>query len=481
MQFYSQRDNDRETTRYLSAAALIDLNYAKGVVAKVVHEPYRALAPAHGADVTVVARWALESLRRIMRRDATLTVILFAGVILSWLLGSVVGASAWLVFATVLVMLGMAFNVVAWEHWTRWYRTLAGRMLRDQFRARDAPDPAEEKVRQRLRAAAERRSGNLVVFSGDLAFVGSGRLVGQQQIVVDASRGREDGDDADAAPIPFTNSDVNTAIAKAIADIGLPGLNVALRAFVNGRHVRGNQELQETALKPPRAWVSEEILHDAAEHPSADARAYVCAEIHGWQGQLVVSMFARAVHAGGWLYIEYSFYVLPPISSRFTQVDLLYSQPLGHRLRRTAAWGLAMTVPYLIASPVSLVRQRRAERHWYAREWAQGRMIERGRAFDYGAISSIREEASQYGTRHYFIKRDITMYVLLLQKSLLREMESFLIQHNIAIGDFKDQAQIIIKQTNENYSVNIGNVSDSNFSVGGNASSTGKGSKGSAG
>src|SRR5215470_15084074 len=76
LHYYSQRDNDRETTRYLSAATQIDHDYARRVVARVVHEPYLALAPAHGADVTVVARWALDSLRRLARRDAELTITL---------------------------------------------------------------------------------------------------------------------------------------------------------------------------------------------------------------------------------------------------------------------------------------------------------------------------------------------------------------------------------------------------------------------
>jgi hypothetical protein len=93
LHYYSQRDNDRETTRYLSAATQIDLDYARRVVARVVHEPYRALAPAHGADVTVVARWALDSLRRIALRDAVLTMTLIAGVFFSWLFGAVVQAS----------------------------------------------------------------------------------------------------------------------------------------------------------------------------------------------------------------------------------------------------------------------------------------------------------------------------------------------------------------------------------------------------
>lgn len=474
---YSQRDDDRETTRYLSAATLIDLDYARSVVARVIHEPYRALAPAHGADVTVVARWALDSLRRVARRDAALTVTLIVGILFCWLFAAVVQVSAWVVFATVVLMFGTAFGCIACEHWVRWYRILAGQMLRDQFDVEKAPHPGTERARQRLQAAADRKSGNLVVFSGDAAFVGSGKLLGQEQIVIDTSHSKQGADDSPGDPIPFTNTDVHRAIAQAVENIKLPGLNVVERVFVNGKHVRGNRALQPHPLEPPIASVSEELLFAATEHPTADARSYVCAEIHGWQGQLVVTMFARAVHAGGWLYIEYSFYLLPPIASAYTRVDLLYSDSLTHRLRHTSSWSLARTVPYLLAAPFSLAKHRGEAVLWNSHESAQGYVIHRGQTFDYGALRSIREEASRHGSQHYFIKRDITMYVLLLQKSLLREMEKFLDEHNVATADFKDQAKIIIDESNKYYSVHIGNVSDSNFAVGEKASAGSKGNR----
>jgi hypothetical protein len=222
------------------------------------------------------------------------------------------------------------------------------------------------------------------------------------------------------------------------------------------------------------------LLRGAAEHPTADARAYVCAEIHGWQGQLVVTMFARAVHAGGWLYIEYSFYLLPPIDMAYTRIDALYNESLGRRLRRTAAWSIARTVPYLLAAPFSLAKQGIEVLLWNARESAQGHVIRRGQAFDYGALRSIREEACYRVNRHYFIRRDITMYLLLLQSSLLREMENFLDDHNIAVAQFKEQAKVIIDASYNNYSTHIGNVSDSTFAVGDKAKAAGGGKKDSA-
>jgi hypothetical protein len=351
-------------------------------------------------------------------------------------------------------------------------------MLRDGFDPERAPEPATERVNLRLQAAADRKSGNLVVFGRHAAFIGSGRQLGQEQIVIDVSRGKEKDDNSSSEPIPFTNTDVHVAIAKEIGNIKLPGLNVAERVFVNGRHVRGNRGLQRQPLEPPFASVSDELLRGAAEHPTADARAYVCAEIHSWQGQLVVTMFARAVHTGGWLYIEYSFYLLPPIDAEYTRkIDSLCNESLAHRLRKTSAWSIVRTVPYLVASPFYLAKQGIEVLLWNARESGQGHLIRRGQSFDYGARRSIREEACQHSNRHYFITRDITMYVLLLQKSLLRVTENFLDDHNIATDEFKEQAKIIIDASNKNYSVHIGKVSNSTFAVGDKAKAGGGGEK----
>lgn len=480
LNYYSQRDNDRETTRYLSAATQINLDYARAVVARVVHEPYRALAPAHGADVTVVARWALNSLGRIARRDAILTITLIAGIFFAVLFGVVIQASAWVVLAAVLIMFVLAFFCVAYEYWVRWYEILAGQMLREDFDPAAAPPPATERVNERLQAATDRKSGNLVVFAGQSAFIGSGNKLAQEQIVIDvgAVKEEDEGEDSASEPIPFTNTDLHVAIAKAIENLNLPGLNVMPRVFVNGRHVRGNAELQRHPEEPPLASVADGLLRGAAEHPTADARTYVCAEIHGWQGQLVVTMFARAVHTGGWLYIEYSFYLLPPINAAYTGVvDSLYAESLGLRLRKVWAWSALRAVPYLLKSPFSLARQRAQERAWNARESVQGYLIRRGQSFDYGAIRSIREEACKGGSRHYFIQRDITMYLLLLQKSLLREVEYFLADHNIGTAEFKEQAKVIIQESYNNYSVHIGKVSDSTFAMGDKAKASGGGEK----
>jgi hypothetical protein len=116
---YAIRDNDRETTRYLSAATQISLDYARSVIQRVIYEPYRALAPSYGVDVTVVARWAIDSLRRRFGRDVKLATTLAAGGILAWLACYLTSLLIWIPIM-IFVILIAAFIIVVREYWVRW-------------------------------------------------------------------------------------------------------------------------------------------------------------------------------------------------------------------------------------------------------------------------------------------------------------------------------------------------------------------------
>ncbi len=469
LRHYAMRDDDRETTRYLSAATQISTAYARLVVSRILHEPYRALPPAHGADVEVVTRWAIDSLRRKTWRDVLLTGTLFFGIASCWMLYVMAPHPMW-ILVVIVITLALAFIVVAREHWVRQYDILAGKMLRSNFKPSNAPTPSDPEVQGRLRKATDRRNGNVVIFREGTAFKGSGDLLAREQIVVDVSRGKKDDDDNEMKLVPFDNSDIHDAILKGIRKLTpeLKDVRAEKRIFVNGRHVQGKQELQEDALTSPYPWVGNELLRRAGDQATPDARTYVCAEIHGWQGQLMVTMFVRAVHTDGWLHIEWSFYVLPPISDMYTAVDDLYQVPTLRKLRETCAWSLRRTVRELIRAPFALMRATGLRLKWKLYESHQGYCIANGQLFDYGAMSSIREEAcDMWSRRHYFLNRDETMYALLLQCALIRAIQEFLDSHNIDQGEFKAQAKVIIDASYKHYNVRFGgDVSKSNIAIG---------------
>jgi hypothetical protein len=485
---YSRWDEDRETTRYLSARTQLFISYADYVVREIVNEEFRALAPAYGVDLAAVAKWAIGSLRRRRRRDLALSVILVAGLAMLILVG--LFARYWPgVAATAGVTLLLGWAVTMTEYLDR-YRCVHKHMLRGQFNPDDAPEPADPQQRDRLRAVSRHRSGNLVVFRGRRAFAGSGFRVPKVggPLVIDVSKGRSDDDDdddgpeisgidqnknkkkkkkrPDVTPDPFTNEDVHAAIVEAMDDLGLRDVWVEERLFVNGRHIQGDPDYLPSPHEPPTTSVNPALLRQAIRHPTPDARVYVCVEMRGWQGQLIVTLFARAVHLGGSLYIEWSFYVLPPVSPSFQSIDYLYDAIEVRRFWRAALRRARRTPRTLVLAPLAVGRsywEERSAKRYIAR---QRRAIDRGQVFDYGASRSAREYAAGWQRQHYFLERDEIMFILVAQEKLTRVVRDFLKARNVDLEQLEPQIKVINDNASNFYNVRIGEVSNSSFAMG---------------
>jgi hypothetical protein len=464
----AERDGiDREATRYLSAATHVDVSYAETVVSRVMNESFRALAPTFGVDVPVVVKWALQALRTRAFRDYILAVT-FLLVVLSlvpplWPLGLILFPAA----------LVIAWLVVSWETWERFHHVVGHKMLRDRFDPAAAPEPTNPADCERLTEVAKRRDGNLVVFSGHSAFIGSGDKLYYQRILLDVSRGREAEDGTPMEPDPFTSQDLHAAIVKAFGyDTGLAksleNIRVYERLFVNGLHIQNAPRLLPDPFQPPPSLVDRDLLVAAALHPTAEARTYVCVEMPGWQGQLVVTMFIRAVHTGASLYIDWTFRVLRPLRSEFLWIDKFHQLPRYRQLQISLKWSLRDTAPALFQSPFKVYRAWRLPHKAQRYKNRQTRAIRNGYIFDYGALKSIREQACGTQRRHYFLARDEHMYVLLAQQTLTRAVEIFLKEHNVDLDQYTAQVQVIFDN-----SIKVGDISNSSgVNVGNNSSAT---------
>jgi hypothetical protein len=481
---HSRWEEDRETTRYLSARTQLHVPYADYVVREIVNERFRALAPAYGVNLVVVAKWAIGSLRRRRRRDLTLTGILAVGL---GLLGLVMllGPSWPGAITLVLLTLISGWAVGLSEYWDR-YRCVRTHMLRGRFNPDDAPEPADPEQRDRLRTVSRRRSGNLVVFQGRRAFAGSGYRVPKVggPLVIDVSKGKGGDDDDDdneeargrakdkkaakqeVTPDPFTNEDVHAAIAAAMENLGLLDVSVEERLFVNGRHIQGDPDYLPSPGEPPTASVNPALLRQAIQHPTPDARVYICVEMRGWQGQLIVTLFARAVHLGGSLYIEWSFYVLPPVGRVFQSIDTLADTPEFRSLCLDAARWARGTPRALVLAPFAVSRSYQKERSANRYILRQRRRIERGQIIDYGAARSLREYAAGWQRQHYFLERDEVMFILVAQEKLTRVVRDFLRSKNVDLEQLDPQIKVINDNATNFYNVRIGEATNSSFAMG---------------
>lgn len=472
---YSLWDEDRESTRYLAAATQLDVSYAQKIVNRVVSERFRALAPSYGLDVAVVAKWALSSLRLRARSDKHLAIALALGLLLFIVL---IILWPWASIAVPFISMTTAWVLVARENVGR-VKSVCRNMLRDKFDMTFAPDPSDQGYADRLAMVSKRRPGNLVVFRDNNAFVGSGIGISREHVVIDVSRGRADGGSGSkrSKPKKFTNEDVHAAIIAEMRTIGLADARVEERLFVNGKHIHDNPAILPDRKEPPNSSVDYSILKYAALNPTPDARVYVCVEMPSWQGQLVVTLFTRAVHVGGSLYVEWRFCVLRPVWKKFQRIDDLWDEFHRHLLVRDLVRESAIeAIPALLGAWVRILRSHRKAHAIRKAAVMQERAIDRGQVFDYGAKPGIREEASGPTAQHYFLGRDETMSVLLAQEKLIRAVGDFLAKKKVDTGQLDSQVKIIVEETHKSYSQHIhGDVSNSNIAFGKNAQASGAG------
>jgi len=466
---YSLWDEDRESTRYLAAETQRSIPYARTIVNRVINERFRALAPSYGVDVTVVAKWALSSLQLRAKRDKRLAAVLAASLLLFCIL---LILWPWASLAVLPVSVIGAWTLVARESIERANRICAN-MLRGKFDSSAAPDPPHKRDADRLAMVSKRRSGNLVVFRGNTAFIGSGTRISKEHVVIDVSRSRiSQSEPEKSKPKKFTNEDVHAAIISAMKKIGLADARAEERLFVNGKHVHDNLAILPKAKEPPNSSVDYGVLKQAALHPTPDARVYVCVEMPSWQGQLVVTLFARAVHIGGSLYIEWRFHVLRPVWRSFQNVDYLWAESRRRIIMSCCIHSAIEAVPALLGALPRIEINRREARTARKREAKQEHAIDHGQIFDYGAARSIREDAGGVTPQHYFLGRDETMFVLLAQEKLIRAIANFLNKKNVDTGQLESQVKVIVEETNKYYSVHLGDVSNSSVAIGKNSKSS---------
>jgi hypothetical protein len=444
-------ESNWEATRYLAAATQLDLKYARLVASKIIGEPFRAVAPATGADVVVVTRWALAALRRRAQRDIALTCLLIAGVAVAVSTGTL---------TPIVIMAALAVFVVAYERWVRDVKIIAHKMLRGRFRAHDAPPSPNQRTEKRLAVVRKQQNGNLVVFRGRSPFVGSGEDYFRNHIVLDVALGKKKNGKRQP-PIPFSTPELHKALETALKGMEFPDIRVGQRLYVNGKHVNSDPRLLPHKLGPPATYASADLLRDGC-NPASEARTYVCAEIGGWKGQLVVSLFARAVQTRGSLQVEWVFRVLPPLHTNMLLVDRRYELPVVAQIPKAMATGVLWFVPALISAPVTLARYAALPFIEMARTLGQSYRIRRGYVFNYGSPRSIRENPISHRRPHDFVARDGLTFVVLAQHTLLRALKKFLKAHKVDMKPFASQERVI----NKINSYNIDKINAQNVAVG---------------
>jgi hypothetical protein len=441
-----------ETTRLMCAAAYLEGTFAQEVIEEIVEEPFRAVRVPEGVDIVPVVKHCLAARRQKAIRDTTLLAILVLAVVL-FLSGRGLGV----------LFLGflLAWAAIAVDIWIATYSVATKRLNATTFRPEDAPEPADASVRAQLEELPRRQRGNLVVYSGFNPFTSAGFDLDGWSFVIDLRKGAERLGQR-AQPRPFEPHEIYDALSDSVRRLGIPGLSIDDRVFVNGSDIRDDRALLPNVVGRPASEVAPERLAEYLRTPTHRVRHYRCFRVLDWRGELVVTLFLRFSVGNGRLFAELSRFVLPPLRQEYRRIDGIDQEVTLRQMLAIARHSLSLTFPLWLRSPAAIARpllriQRQAKRE---------RQVKRDYFFDYGSPTTALDRARSTQYTRYFQKLDKEMYVKLFDRTLLDGIVDFLDQHDVDTSELAERRETII---NHGIMVPGGSVRAHNIAVGQNA------------
>jgi hypothetical protein len=163
-------------------------------------------------------------------------------------------------------------------------------------------------------------------------------------------------------------------------------------------------------------------------------------------GDVVVTVLLRAETVGDVLYVEGRSQVLLPVQAGFKDVYWVSpnSDQASMPVLRTA---LPRTAGLWLESPIRLTKgwfgDRRDERQ--LRE--EGLKVERNQPVNYGASSSLREDAALPSDPGFYGATDQVVYSRVITQQVFESLNDLLASRGVSSPDLEEQRRLLVEQT----------------------------------
>ncbi|WP_344969441.1 hypothetical protein [Streptosporangium fragile] len=412
-------------------AMLLDGKLSSSAVFRVLEEKYRAVATSPGVDLAAVLKYALAARRWQRVRDGVLALLILGVFVIPY---------------GILGLLILAFTVVAVEMYLTYKLVIFPLLSRDAFDPAAAPRPGSSRVEERIADIASRARGNVSVFANYLPFTGHGEVINKWSFALNVAKPEEG-----KQVIPFQVSELYDHVAAEVGKLGLPGVSVENKLFVNGLDLRHgpDPQVRQAVLPDPMAapvpQVDESFIKALRDDPESHARPYLVISVMGWDGELVLSVFLRfaLLPRRDLLFVEAGYSLLPPLRERYRKVDDLVNCSPLRQIGRIAQQAVLRTpVALLLSIPNTLnelggpLRRRRKNKE-------DAKAIS-DRTFNYGSTWSPRESAADNRYHRYFQQLDKEMYVKTAEYRIMDAVAEFMTSHNIDVSDLVQRQTTIL-------------------------------------
>jgi hypothetical protein len=437
---------DERVTRFLSATVHLDGSFANHTWVTLLFPGRQAQAPEREIDPVAVARHAMLSLGRRVRRDRRLGWLLLAVVVAGaflFIAGAGGGISIGWVAVLVLLLPFAGWLLALWivyNHYSQ-VRHSAIDVFHQRFpTTREAAPPLAPEVEARLE---EVHRSNVTIFNSYMPFVGTGHTLDTWKLILQTSTDPKD-------DTTITPEDVHEYLLQKIPE-ALPNVAAQRRLYVDGATATLVPGLIPGGQRPgisirPTAIVDDDLLKHYERYPTRTARTYVAFVENSGNGDVVVTVLIRAEQQGGTLYIEGRSQVLLPVQPGFKDVYWV-SKNADQRVLPVLRSAVPATTGLWLESPLRLFRMWLGDREDARTLKREGQRIVRYQPVNYGVGSSLRQDAMLPADPGYYGAADEVMYFRVITQQILTSLCSFLEDYDVRTPDFDEQRQLIIEQT----------------------------------
>jgi hypothetical protein len=433
---------ESEATRYLCAEAHRSAKFREWVLKKFGREKHLALAPSYGLDTATVLKHCVEARRRVNLRNAFLTIPF-----LVLMLVLLVGLSNPVLLPIVMILGPLAtcagaWLIVAWERYEA-EKLVRHNLLKGSYNPDCVPAPKQPEMQIAMQDLDEAQSANVLIYNGFAPFVGNGVSLGGWSFALDVNKGKQDLGRV-APPVPFQVKELYDEIAQAANSLGFEGLKLESLLCVNGQDIRSDSRFLPDPMGRPCTKVTSEVVSESMESGELGVRHYQHIQVVDWSGELALNVMVRFVNTGHHLFIEVNYNVLTPVFEGYHRVDSLNPELSFEDWVQLAAISLFLT-PFLVAAlpflPVVFI-SRQYEK--WLEEKKLSKTVRNNRSFNYGAVTSLREDTASGFYRRYFQKLDSELYKKVLERQIFDAIIRFLDARNIETADLKERQTTVL-------------------------------------
>ena len=439
---------DERVTRFLCATTHLDGSFANHAWWVLLSPGRQGQAPEQEIDPVAVARHSIVSLRRRVRRDRMLALLLL-GTSIAAVLFFFAGAQGQLRMEhVVLSVIALPFAgwlialAIVYSHYAAVRRSAIDVHHHPKRPARLAAPPLAADVESRLE---QMHRSNLVIFNSYMPFVGTGHTLDTWKLTLYAP-----GQGFPSPSRAILPEEVHHYLYHEIPK-QLPNVIAERRLYVDGGTAANVPGLIPPSPDPrgpvrPPAIVDDTLLDEYTVRPTRTARTYLCFVENSGNGDVVVTVLVRAEKVGDTVYVEGRSQVLLPVQPGFKDVYWV-SQNADQAFMPVLRSAVPATTGLWLESPLRLAKYWLGDRSDERTIKHEGLRVERGQPVNYGASSSLRQDAMLPADPGYYGAADEVMYFRTMTQQILNCLCSFLEDHKMGTQDFEEQRRLIIEQT----------------------------------